>query len=147
MEAPAEAKEPAFEEIWRPRRHARGEHHKEGATRSRRGPNAGAREKQPDKAAAAAPSANGYSARSPQAKEASDKERADRGKERPERGREPNQRRNKGLDKRRHEERRKPEVHTAAPPRRVGIEADSPFAALGALRDALAKRGKESSST
>jgi ATP-dependent RNA helicase SUPV3L1/SUV3 len=36
-------------------------------------------------------------------------------------------------------------VHTAAPPRRGGIDPDSPFAALGALRDELAKRVKESS--
>jgi ATP-dependent RNA helicase SUPV3L1/SUV3 len=146
-EALAEAKEPAFEEIWRPRRHARGEHRKEGAARSRRGAPAGEREKQPEKGAPAAQAANGNGERPPHAKEARGKERGDRGNERPERGREPNQRRGKGFDKRRHEERRKPEVHTAAPPRRVGIEADSPFAALGALRDALAKRSKESSST
>jgi hypothetical protein len=48
-------------------------------------------------------------------------------------------------DRPRREERRKTEVHTAAPPRRGGIDPDSPFAALGALRDELAKRGKESS--
>ena len=45
----------------------------------------------------------------------------------------------------RRDDRRKAEVHTAAPPRRGGIDPDSPFAALGALRDELAKRGKESS--
>jgi ATP-dependent RNA helicase SUPV3L1/SUV3 len=63
-----------------------------------------------------------------------------------ERARDFRARRSKGPDRRRRDERRKPEVHSAAPPRRVGIEADSPFAALGALRDALAKRAKESGS-
>jgi ATP-dependent RNA helicase SUPV3L1/SUV3 len=52
----------------------------------------------------------------------------------------------KGPERRRREEHRKPEIHSAAPPRRTSIEADSPFAALGALRDALVKRGKETGS-
>ena len=55
-------------------------------------------------------------------------------------------RRSKGPDRRRREEHRKAEVHSAAPPRRLGVDADSPFAALGALREVLAKRGKETSS-
>jgi ATP-dependent RNA helicase SUPV3L1/SUV3 len=37
-------------------------------------------------------------------------------------------------------------VHTATPPRRIGVDADSPFAALGALREVLIKRGKETNS-
>ena len=48
-------------------------------------------------------------------------------------------------DDRREDPRRKAEVHTAAPPRRGGADPDSPFAALSALRDELAKRGKETS--
>ncbi len=73
----------------------------------------------------------------------------DRG-ERGERGRDASQhRRGQQGDHRRRDDRRddrrKAEVHTAAPPRRGGIDPDSPFAALGALRDELAKRGKESS--
>ncbi len=49
-----------------------------------------------------------------------------------------------GGDRQRRDDRRKAEVHTAAPPRRGGIDPDSPFAALGALREELAKRTKES---
>ena len=52
----------------------------------------------------------------------------------------------RGDRRRREEPTRKPEVHTATPPRRASIDADSPFAALGALREVLAKRGKETSS-
>jgi ATP-dependent RNA helicase SUPV3L1/SUV3 len=48
-------------------------------------------------------------------------------------------------ERRRGDGQRKTEVHTAAPPRRGGIDPDSPFAALGALREELAKRSKESS--
>ncbi|KWT66203.1 ATP-dependent DNA helicase [Hyphomicrobium sulfonivorans] len=49
-------------------------------------------------------------------------------------------------DDRNKDDRRKPAVHTAAAPRRGGaIDPDSPFAALGALREELAKRGKETS--
>jgi ATP-dependent RNA helicase SUPV3L1/SUV3 len=70
--------------------------------------------------------------------------------ERGERGRDASQhRRGQQGDHRRRDDRRddrrKSEVHTAAPPRRAGIDPDSPFAALGALRDELAKRGKENS--
>ena len=62
------------------------------------------------------------------------------------RGRDAHMRRPKGGDRRRREETRKPEVHTATPPRRIGVDADSPFAALGALREVLVKRGKETNS-
>jgi ATP-dependent RNA helicase SUPV3L1/SUV3 len=160
-EAPAQAKEPEFEEIWRPRRHARGDHRKDGAARGRRRPDAGTRDQQSEKAAAPA-NANGHGEAASAAADARRKPaqgkpdsrgngkgfRA-RTKEQPgERGREAHQRRPKPPEKRhREEQRRKPEVHSAAPPRKVGIEADSPFAALGALRDVLAKRSKESSST
>ena len=41
---------------------------------------------------------------------------------------------------------RRPEVHSAAPPRKSGgIDPDSPFAKLGALREQLEKRTKETS--
>jgi ATP-dependent RNA helicase SUPV3L1/SUV3 len=146
----SETSEPQFEEIWRPRRHARGEHRKEGAGRGRRRHDVAAREHQVEKAAAPA-SADGQGERSTSAPRnvrgngKGDRER--RKEQHTERNREAHQRHPKGGDKRRREDRRKPEVHTAAPPRRAGVEADSPFAALGALRDALAKRSKESSST
>ncbi len=148
-EAPAQTKEREFEEIWRPRRHARGEQRREGAVRGRRRQDAAARDQKADKARAPA-SANGDGEQLPALSNAQANGKADRarGKERhAERDRQSHQRRPKGNDKRRRDERRKPEVHSAAPPRRVGIESDSPFAALGALRDALAKRSKESSST
>jgi ATP-dependent RNA helicase SUPV3L1/SUV3 len=146
-DASAAAKEPAFEEIWRPRRHARGEHRKEGAGRGRRRGEAAAAGKQQDKAASPPQDANGHAEAAPASNDARSKAMGDRAKERGDLGREPHQRRSKGFDKRRRDERRKPEIHSAAPPRRGAIEADSPFAALGALRDQLAKRSKESSSS
>jgi ATP-dependent RNA helicase SUPV3L1/SUV3 len=161
-EAALQAKEREFEEIWRPRRHARSEHRKEGAARGRRRPDAGARDQQPDRVAVPA-NANGHgeaasAAAASRGKPESQGKQDSRGngkgfrartkQQAPERGREAHQRRPKGPENRRGEEqRRKPEVHSAAPPRKVGIEADSPFAALGALRDVLAKRSKENSST
>ncbi|MGQ0455752.1 MAG: helicase-related protein [Hyphomicrobium sp.] len=42
---------------------------------------------------------------------------------------------------RREDHRRKPDVVTAAPPKRVGADPDSPFAALAALKANLEKRG------
>ncbi len=150
-EAPAQAKEPEFEEIWRPRRHARGEPRKDGA-RPRRQPNAGPRDTQSVKAAAPPTGTNGHGERPSGYVRRKDKgdgkgERAGAKNQTSERGREQHQRRSKGFEKRPREDRHKPEIHSAAPPRKVGIEADSPFAALGALRDELAKRSKESSST
>ena len=151
-DAAAEVKEQEFEEIWRPRRHARGEQRKEGAARARRRPDAGAHDAHPQAEKAAPPSgANGHGERTAprdgHGKGKGDRDRARNRDQAAKPDRERHQRRAKGFDKRRQDDRRKPEVHTAAPPRRAGIEADSPFAALGALRDVLAKRGKESSST
>ena len=80
-----------------------------------------------------------------------DDKRPHQGKDRGERGRDTSHQRRgpqgdrHRRDDRRKDDRRKAEVHTAAPPRRGGIDPDSPFAALGALRDELAKRGKETS--
>ncbi|MBX9684398.1 MAG: helicase, partial [Hyphomicrobium sp.] len=51
---------------------------------------------------------------------------------------------NPGRDRdrpRRDDNRRQPEVITAAPPKRSGVESDSPFAALAALKASLDKRG------
>lgn len=45
------------------------------------------------------------------------------------------------------DERRTPEVHSAAPPKKGGVDPDSPFAKLGALREQLEKRTKEPSSS
>jgi ATP-dependent RNA helicase SUPV3L1/SUV3 len=152
-DAAPQAKEPEFEEIWRPRRHARGEHRKDAGARPRRRSgreDAAGQSSGPAPAAAAEPAqshgGNGHDIRPTAAREAQAEARGERSKEAAERGRDSRARRSKGPERRRREERRKPEVHSAAPPRRVGIEADSPFAALGALRDALVKRAKESGS-
>ena len=49
-----------------------------------------------------------------------------------------------GRDKgRRDEPRRQPDVITAAPPKRAGLDPDSPFAKLAALKAAMDKRGQE----
>ena len=49
-----------------------------------------------------------------------------------------------GRDKgRRDEHRRQPEVITAAPPKRAGVDPDSPFAKLAALKASMDKRGQE----
>ena len=51
-----------------------------------------------------------------------------------------------GSDRRPREERRPPDVRSAAPPRK-SADPDSPFASLGALRETLAKKAQEKSST
>jgi ATP-dependent RNA helicase SUPV3L1/SUV3 len=64
------------------------------------------------------------------------------------RGPEPAQHRRKGEERGRGQDRRAPEVISAAPPRAKGAsEVDSPFAKLGALREALERRAKEKSSS
>ena len=137
-EAEAPAAEPEFEEIWRPRRHPRGERRRDATHKA----------KQPEVARAEAQTApqpatssgNGRDAKAPMPRDV----RRESNKDGAERGRDAHPRRS--PDRRRREERRKSEVLTAAPPRRTGVDADSPFAALGALRDELAKRSKESGS-
>jgi ATP-dependent RNA helicase SUPV3L1/SUV3 len=158
--AAATPAEPKFEDVWRPRRHARGERSERGQRNRQRGGGhrtpANAPTAQPA-AAAATPvpeAATPDPAPAPrEAKGHPSKDRRphnkDRG-ERGDRGRDAGQhRRGQQGDPRRRDDRRddrrKAEVHAAAPPRRGGIDPDSPFAALGALRDELAKRGKESS--
>ena len=158
------AKEPEFEDVWRPRRHPRGEHRHKGA-------NGRARRREGDRAPAPAAAQAGEAAQQQPAtserrhtpdalrnesggdrgKGERDRNRdRDRKREGGDRGREAHVRRSKGPDKgpdrRRREEHRDAKVHTAAPPRRISVDSDSPFAALGALRDELLKRGKETSS-
>ncbi len=69
----------------------------------------------------------------------------DRGRERGEREFDRNrQRQGRHRDDRRDDKRRQgPALHSAAPPKKGGIDPDSPFAQLGALRDALAKQARE----
>ena len=156
--AAATPTEPKFEDVWRPRRHTRGERSERGQRNRQRGGNrtpANVPTEQPAAAAPTLPDAS-VSAAAPAARETKghpgkdrrppNKDRGERG----DRGRDASQhRRGQQGDHRRRDDRRddrrKAEVHTAAPPRRGGIDPDSPFAALGALRDELAKRGKESS--
>jgi ATP-dependent RNA helicase SUPV3L1/SUV3 len=155
--APAEIK---YEDIWRPRRHSRGERRPDRGQRHRKraadSPPATAGGAPPAPAADAGTTASGAS--SPPAREEQPARRQDRRPQRPERGGERDRNREAGQhrraqpadrrprrDDRRDEQRRKTEVHSAAPPRRGGLDPDSPFAALGALRDELAKRGKETS--
>lgn len=50
-------------------------------------------------------------------------------------------------DRRRHEDRQAPMMRSAHPPKKGGADPDSPFASLGALRDALAKQAREKNPT
>ena len=163
--AAAAAAEVKYEDIWRPRRHPRGERRPERGQRNRqRGNNratASVTPAQTEGAEAAAPTeaaAPAASAPEPERRNERTDDRRPRGKDRGgERNRErdrnagqnhrgsPQGDRRPRREERRDDHRRKAEVHTAAPPRRGGIDPDSLFAALGALRDELAKRGKESS--
>jgi ATP-dependent RNA helicase SUPV3L1/SUV3 len=135
----AEGAEPQLEEVWRPRRHQRGERRKDGATRARKRPQDKAARSQTNDSAEAAVS----DGKERQKSAGFHKDRREgwrnSAKNRPDRSRDGRHRRPKGG------ERRTPEVISAAPPRKAGTDPDSPFAALGELRDALDKRGKESS--
>jgi ATP-dependent RNA helicase SUPV3L1/SUV3 len=147
--------ETKYEEIWRPRRHQRGERRPErrehrNRQRRRDEPVATTAPAQPEAASAPVPAAAEAAPQTAVHKpELRDDRRPHQGKDRGERGRDTSHQRRgpqgdrHRRDDRRKDDRRKAEVHTAAPPRRGGIDPDSPFAALGALRDELAKRGKE----
>ncbi|KAB2943927.1 MAG: helicase [Hyphomicrobium sp.] len=145
--------EPKFEDIWRPRRHGRAERRPDRAPRHRQreGAPASAPPATTDAAAPAAAPSEATPAPGRETRRSGNEDRRAHGKGRGERGRDASHHRRaqqgdrRGRDDRRKDDRRKAEVHTAAPPRRGGIDPDSPFAALGALRDELAKRGKESS--
>jgi ATP-dependent RNA helicase SUPV3L1/SUV3 len=160
-EAAAAEAEIKYEDIWRPRRHQRERGERRPERREHRHRQRG-NDRAPQAAAptpAAATAAQEANGRPPaEAKEAKPERRDDRrpqhGKDRRDkredrdRGRDrdaaSHHRRGGPGDRQRRDDRRKAEVHTASPPRRGGIDPDSPFAALGALRDELAKRSKES---
>jgi len=158
--------EPQFEDIWRPRRHRPREERRERSAR-RHGQHGQGRAGAPQQASAndggavvAAQEAG--TAASPSV----DKPHADRDRDRNRRrqndnrdreasqaqGRGPNRREDRregprggaGRRDRRDERPRAPEVTTAAPPKRTGVDPDSPFAALAALRASLEKRGEGS---
>jgi ATP-dependent RNA helicase SUPV3L1/SUV3 len=152
--------ETKYEDIWRPRRHQRSERRPDRGQRNRqrssdRAP-AAAAPATPD--TAAVPSATPSDKPPMQAREEKSDRKEDRRPHGRDRGGERDRNREAGQhrrspqterrprrDDRRDDARRKAEVHTAAPPRRGGADPDSPFAALSALREELAKRGKETS--
>jgi len=140
-EAPAEAAEPQIEEVWRPRRHQRGERRKDGTKRARKR----AHDKAAPSQAASPAEAAGTNREDRQKSAASRDDRRDGRRNRTKNRADRSHRRPKGGERRLRDERRAPEVISAAPPRKGGTDPDSPFAALGELRDALEKRGKESS--
>jgi hypothetical protein len=65
-----------------------------------------------------------------------DRHRSDRDK--------PGRKEHRSPDRRRQEDR--PVIRSAAPTRKSGIDPDSPFASLCALRDALEKQAREKNS-
>jgi ATP-dependent RNA helicase SUPV3L1/SUV3 len=123
--APASAdaqpeQEPAvFIEVWRPRRRPGGHRKHRAGTHHK----ASGRDSEPRPAAEAEP---GRPPRSPR----------------------PEHRDRRGQRKRDEPRRPRPEVHsTAPPPRKGGLDPDSPFAALSALKSELEKRAKEQGTT
>jgi ATP-dependent RNA helicase SUPV3L1/SUV3 len=143
----APAAEPEFLEIWRPRRH----HHHGEARDKRRNRHANVETTQ----AAGTPAAGGE----PQAAAS---ERPRRGADRPSKPDEHAQRRprgherhrsradrdgaraeRRGHDRRRADERAPAALLSAGPPKKAAVDPDSPFASLGALREALEKQARE----
>ena len=135
-------------DIWRPRRH------KTGRQKERRRDRGLGRDSMAKSSVAPPP---GDAAHGGEAQPAESPERArhlngdreerearrerDRGRDRDgERGR------RQGGPRRRREERSPQAPLSVAPPKKGGVDPDSPFAALGALRDALEKRAREKSS-
>jgi ATP-dependent RNA helicase SUPV3L1/SUV3 len=146
-----EAAEPAHVEIWRPRRHRHGD----GRDKKERAPGA-VREAKPRTRPAAAATAQtaGSEASGEPASErgrAPREERTDRRPRRADRGRGRGEREG-GFGERRAGERRRPDDRTRAPfyasasPKKGGLDPDSPFASLGALREALEKQAREKGS-
>ncbi|WP_072396071.1 helicase-related protein [Hyphomicrobium sp. CS1GBMeth3] len=154
-------------DIWRPRRHRsedRPRHdreRREGGGRHQHGrrrdgaspegtPAAPAAATSPDTLATteqAATAARPEDAR----REAHRDRRPERGQHRDQdrnRSRPPRQRDDRRDDRRRREDRQTPAIRSAGPPpKKGGIDPDSPFASLGALRDVLAKQAKEKNPT
>ena len=166
---PAEA-ETVVIEIWRPRRHHRedrpGRHESgrrerhEGAGRDRqhrgrhhRGGRGDAQHTPAAPATAASEPPAATEAATAEAAAPAPHAHRNRGKDRPSRdhdrtrSRPPRRDDRRGDDRRRHEDRQGPMIRSASPPKKGGIDPDSPFASLGALRDALAKQAREKNPT
>ena len=163
-------------EIWRPKRHhrhgeGRGDERqgrREGGAphrgRRRGGPQRGEGQPQTANAPAAgsgeSPATAGEAATEPQrAHRERGRDRPPRDRDQTERGRPRGPRQRDGApggdrrreDRRRHDERQGPgpAIRSASPPppKKGGIDPDSPFASLGALRDQLAKQAREKNSS
>lgn len=156
---PATPVEPAYEEIWRPRRHRAGESREDYSRRRRgRGPRRGDRatdaprpESAPAVAVAATEAAMTEVSVAPPvlAPEAGASTHRHGGRRDERRDHRDHGRRKDGKPPRRRDEararedRRPPEVMTARPPKKGGVDPDSPFAALSALKESLERRNKE----
>lgn len=146
-------------EIWRPRRHRHGEDQRHGRReggaphrgRRRGGPPRGAAQNGAVAAQAGATAEPDASTGAPGPSHAHDNAerparaaQRDRGRSNGQRARDgKSERRRDRNDRRRHDDRKGPNIRTASPPKKGGIDPDSPFASLGALRDALAKQEQE----
>ena len=171
-EAPAAAAAAAVEtvviEIWRPRRHRHGEERprrREGSHRGRRydgAPREGEQAQSPAEAAASPAEGGSPAEGQPPAERAAQPQHRDRGRDRDRPPREPDRNRargprhrdgerrrdeRRGDDRRRPEDRQTPMIRSVGPPKAAGVDPDSPFASLGALRDALAKKAREKNPT
>ncbi|MCC7254076.1 helicase-related protein [Hyphomicrobium sp.] len=161
-------------EIWRPRRHrsedragrreggrpsgdrregagGRSRHQHQGRRRNGggRGAEASAAAAQPTAAPAEQPLAAAQPAVEA-APEGAPHAHRDRGRDRPARDHDRNNRQRPQRhrdERRRNEERQAPVIRSASPPKKGGFDPDSPFASLGALRDALAKQAREKNPT
>jgi ATP-dependent RNA helicase SUPV3L1/SUV3 len=174
-----------YEEVWRPRRHHRGEgsehgqgrpeQHRHRDRRHGRRPGGGADRTAP--APAQAPLAGGATAETGtgalvEGQTQTPDQRRDRGRDRhrhdrgnrdragggprgegqrsegarPEGRRDEGRRGERGGDRRRNEDRGQPRAVSAAPPRKAGADADSPFASLLALRSQLEQAQRDKGS-
>ncbi len=149
--------EPQFVEVWRPRRHRADRSQPRDRRRGRRGQGRGAPTPSTEAEAAAAPPAADAAAAAGQqepqqrrergGKHGRDKERQTGGRDHAAQGGRP--KRDRDRERRpggkRRDEPRAPQVISSGPrqAKKGGIDPDSPFAKLGALKEAMAKQSKE----
>ncbi len=139
--------EPAVIEIWRARRHRRAEERgrrREGAPRRESGEVAAAPAPVLATPSEPAPAPHERAARP---RPAADGRKDHRRDHQHHRDRQRDTKHGKRHDRRRADERGAPQVLSAGPARSGAVDPDSPFALLGALRDALEKQAREKSSS
>ena len=176
-DAPAnEAADTLVIEIWRPRRHRHGDERHHGRREGGGPPQRGRRRGGPQRDARSGPNApatpegqpsqNGETAAAAPSAPSVDRphRERERGRDRPQRDHRDHNDRNRAKggrpprdgkpggdrrrdDRRRHDERQGPTIRSASPPKKGGVDPDSPFASLSALRDALAKQTQEKNSS